>query len=45
MKKNYFIPQITVKNLGEKEVLTASVEVAYADDWREDDLFFEFILE
>lgn len=45
MKMRYFIPQITVRDLEEKEVLTASVEVAHTDDWHEEDLFFEFILE
>ena len=45
MKKKYCIPHVIVTALEENEVLTASVEVAYADDWREEDLFFEFVLE
>ena len=45
MKKTYFMPRITVMDMENTEVLTASVEIARTDDWMEEDLFFEFIIE
>ena len=45
MKKQYFIPRIIVMGIENKDVLTGSVEIVHTDDWREENVFFEFISE